>query len=550
MKKILFAVFAAAALFAGCTKEDGDGAALSADFTISSNPCYAGDPVLFTAKVSGGQSPYTYEWAIQGTKYTDSNVTHIFKTNGTASVKLTVKDASGTVVQRTKVLVINPAQVAETGEITLNWVGVMDGYNTIAAPAVADDGSVYAVTDIEKLYKFNSSGEKVWEKVVLTDNAGDSRMNATPSIDTDGTIYVAGGSTSGLATVVAYNPDGTRKWTFTDFWNRGDAHKANITGGFVGIGDQNVYMGNTGLSGSVLAISKTDGKRKGHVMEGSYGPSGGARAGIVISKEGYLHWYAGYYGLWGALQSGVDNAGDNGYTYAWHLYGVDETMSETTSHSSIGCMNVNGKSCVFGVVTDLISTKVYAADSKTGDEVSCVRIDDTASQDQGGVVSTEEGYIVASLNYELGKANGGIIFIDPATSTVKARYSVQEKVSGSAAVDAAGNVHFFTESGYYYVVKPDYTSGQCELKVKREIATVIISDPRYSSHEKLSSILFAKFWCSAVIGDDGKIYCCFTDEFTREFGGVICLSYADCEGPSNSDWPMIGQNRRHTNRQK
>ena len=59
MKKILFAIFAAAALFAGCSKEGGSDSPLTADFTVSANPCFAGDPIKLTAKVSGGKSPYT-----------------------------------------------------------------------------------------------------------------------------------------------------------------------------------------------------------------------------------------------------------------------------------------------------------------------------------------------------------------------------------------------------------------------------------------------------------------------------------------------------------
>lgn len=544
MKKILFAIFAAAALFAGCSKEGGSDSPLTADFTVSANPCFAGDPIKLTAKVSGGKSPYTYEWTIQETTKTEAEILHTFKTNGTVRVKLAVKDSDGKSAEKTKLVVVNPAQVAETGEVTLNWVGYMEGYGNIAAPAVADDGSVYAVSDADKVYKFTSTGSKAWEKVVVSDPENKNRLQSTPSIDSDGTVYVAGGTQNGTAVIKAYNPDGSEKWSFTDFWNKGNAHQASITGGIVGIGDANVYMGNTGQTGTIIAIGKADGKRKGYVTDGSAGPAGGARSGIVISKGGYLHWYGGMYGLFAAKQSGVDS-GTNGYAKEWRQF-TDALPS--ASHSSLGCMVVNGKNCVIGIVTDNVSTKVYAVNAEDGEVVSLVRINDTASQDQGGVVTTTEGYIVASLNYELGKANGGVIFVDPATSTVKARYSTQEKVSGSAAVDKAGNVHFFTESGYYYVVKPDYTTGNCELKVKRDMASIISADSRYE--EAYAELYQAKFWSSPVIGDDGKIYIHFTDEETRAFGGVLCVSFSECEGPADSDWPMIGQNRRHTNRQK
>lgn len=548
MKRIVFAIFAAACLLVGCSKDGGDGTPLTTDFNISSNPCNAGDPIEFTASVKGGVAPYKYAWAVgTDSEKTESTFTHVFKTNGTVRVTLVVTDSKGASAQKMKLVVVNPAQVAETGEVSLEWVGYIEGYNSMSSPAVANDGSVYAVTDADKLYKFSAEGTKSWEKKVINDPSNLSNIFATPSIDDEGTVYIPGGSERKAAVVVAFNPDGSEKWKFTNFWNKGESHEASITGGIAGIGDQNIYVGNTGFTGTVIAIDKTTGERKGYVVDGSSGPTGGARAGVVISKSGYVHWYAGQYGVWGAQQSGLDS-GTNGYSYAWRLYGSGDFMSPQSSHSSIGCMVINGKDCVVGQVTDKISTKVYAVDCSTGAEVCSVRINDTAAQDQGGISTTEEGYIVASLNYELGKANGGIIVVDPVTSSIKARFSTQEKVSGSSAVDNAGNIHFFTESGYYYIVKPDYTSGQCELKVKRDITEIIKADSRYS--EQYGEMYQAKFWCSAVIGDTGKIYCCFTDEDTRTYGGVLCVSYEGCEGPANSDWPMIGQNRRHTNKQK
>ena len=47
----------------------------------------------------------------------------------------------------------------------------------------------------------------------------------------------------------------------------------------------------------------------------------------------------------------------------------------------------------------------------------------------------------------------------------------------------------------------------------------------------------------------GWDYICFTDNSTRAFGGVACLSFEGCQGPADSDWPMIGHDRRHTGKQ-
>ena len=103
--------------------------------------------------------------------------------------------------------------------LTLEWVGYMDGYNTISAPAIADDGSVYATTDKDQLYKFSATGENLWQQQIVADPSNKNKVYATPTVDEDGVVYIATGSSTGLACCVAFNPDGSRKWTFTDFWN-------------------------------------------------------------------------------------------------------------------------------------------------------------------------------------------------------------------------------------------------------------------------------------------------------------------------------------------
>lgn len=101
--------------------------------------------------------------------------------------------------------------------------------------------------------------------------------------------------------------------------------------------------------------------------------------------------------------------------------------------------------------------------------------DNGAVQDQGGVAITSEGYIVAALAFTTGQDDGGIVVIDPKTAgtdgkcKVIGRYKVQEKVAGSPAVDAAGNIHFGTESGQYYVVDKN-----CNLLLKADIADAVM----------------------------------------------------------------------------
>ena len=169
-------------------------------------------------------------------------------------------------------------------------------------------------------------------------------------------------------------------------------------------------------------------------------------------------------------------------------------------------------------------------------------IPDSGSQDGGGVSVTEDGYLVVGLNYTLGQDNGGILVYDPVNQKEVARYRIQEKVAGTPAVDKTGNIHFATEEGSYYIVKLEGDS--FELLVNKDIAELITSDPRYSSD--FSRVTIAKMWSSPVIADDGTVYISFTDDAVRTIAGVIALAYEGTDGPADSEWPMLGQNARHT----
>ena len=83
-----------------------------------------------------------------------------------------------------------------------------------------------------------------------------------------------------------------------------------------------------------------------------------------------------------------------------------------------------------------------------------------------------------------------------------------------------------------------------ELLVNKDIAELITSDPRYSSD--FSRVTIDKMWSSPVIADDGTVYISFTDDAVRTIAGVIALAYEGTDGPADSEWPMLGQNARHT----
>lgn len=569
MKKLFYAAMVILMGAVACKKEDNNQPTsnMKVDFEMSATSVYAGTEVTFTAKVTDGTAPYTYAWKVgdEATFDTES-FTWTPENNGSYLIKLTVEDATGAKVERGKRLVVEAAPIVPTGEVKLIWTAKLTGYTAMTSPAVADDGSIYTVTrDNNTMYKISKDGTIVWEKPVLNNPQDGSQILGTPSIDTDGTIYICGGSKNGDATLVAFNASGNEKWRFgnENFWNQGNTPAASINGVTAGIGDKNVYIGNTGSAGTVMAISKADGKRVNFIMSADgKGPSGGVRSGVLISNDGYLGWSGGAYGIFGVNRSTIDAEGE-GTPWGWHsFYSKASGWPDGNNQGPLAALKVDGKNALVGLQSikadgDVAAhSKVFAVDFATGEELAAVKIDECAKQDQGGVVITNDGLVVAALKYSLGTDDGGIAIVDMNKKEMVGHYRIGENVAASPAIDNNGYIHFGTESGNYYVVKFD--GAKFETLVKKDIAELIANDERYKeayanllAEEDGVRINWAKIWSGIVIADDGTIYIQFTDNENRSIGGLAAVTVDYTTGPSTaSPWPMMGQNRKHTYRQK
>jgi outer membrane protein assembly factor BamB len=182
----------------------------------------------------------------------------------------------------------------------------------------------------------------------------------------------------------------------------------------------------------------------------------------------------------------------------------------------------------------------FAADGTTKWET---QLGEIGKLDQGGAVIGIDGTVFVSLKRAEGQSNGGIVALNPVGGAIKWRYGIPEDVSGTPAIDQAGNIHFGTQSGNYYIIKS--TEENAELVVKRDIAALIAESGNASWSAEAG-----KIWSSPTIGDDGVIYIGITNTNDVTQSALVALTDPGITGIAASVWPMRGQNRKHTNTQQ
>lgn len=169
---------------------------------------------------------------------------------GDASYSSLAVDDDGTIYIGTRL----PASVyALNPNGTLKWSFTYPDSSLIgieAPPAVGPDGSVYCVVNTVGLVALDNNGTFQWSN---GDNCG-SYGWPTPCVLTDGTIIIAGDMDS--AGIIAYNPDGTKKWERLDIGGPGGYFPGVAVSEHKGI----VYTARTG--GKMYALDAQDGTTK------------------------------------------------------------------------------------------------------------------------------------------------------------------------------------------------------------------------------------------------------------------------------------------------
>ncbi len=362
--------------------------------------------------------------------------------------------------------------------------------------------------------------------------------NMTPSVDTDGTIYIGTGDGSN-GKLFAINPDGNKKWiTFNDpttgFWNKGNAANAKMRSVSPAFDDKYVYCGNGGSTGSMIAVDKTTGNRVSYLTnaDGTSGPAGGVYAGPVISKQGMMYIMCTNYGMFGVAKATMAKDDNTFSPWAWRAF---DSGLNSGCHAS---MAIDNEGNVYGMIyTSDLTTTIYSVASD-GSVRWTTPIENTGKQDQGGVVIGTDGTVYASLKSQ-GDMPGGIVALS-AGGTIKWQYEISESVSSTPVIDKDGHILFGTERGNFYILDANGTDAIAVLDVAGAIAN---SESAYASEWAATQ---GKFWSSPVVDADGTIYVAITNTQDESKSLLVALSSKYVKGLPTTGWPMRAKDAQHT----
>ena len=440
--------------------------------------------------------------------------------------------------------------------------GGVNGF-TSHTPAIDGDGNVYFTTsNSTDLYKISSDGTLLWQQNIgFTGN-----QNTNPSIEADGGAIYACGGDGGNACITAFDPQGAKKWSFTNdkFYGNGATPKPSFNQMAPAIGEKCIYIGNAGTTGTVLSIDKATGERVAYVSGntgGTGGPAGGVFSGMALSSEGVVAWFANY-GMYAASQSLLDNPTQTHQTFGSYVpFGVRYGYSWAwkKSASGVACTSIDGVNCIAsvgieGTESGTYNLHVIAAPAAAGLGTSAPGasqawkfdhiIENVANQDQGGIIVGPQGELIVALKNKNG--DGGVYAV--ATDGTKAwQFKCGADVTGAPAVDNAGNIHVAADNGTYYVIRPDYATGECTVLAQAKVYDLV-----REAGIDTGTATAARMWTSVMIGDDGMIYlaCEFHNNWKERHGVMVKLGYGGCTAPGNTPWPMKYADCRHTCVQK
>lgn len=546
IKHIIFC--AILAIMAACSSDDDAPYAL---FDTSKLSYFVGDEVQMINKT--GEKGYSYMWDFgDGQTSTESDPIVVYQEAGKYVVKLSATNSNGTSVHKRILNIDEPAE--KVGDITLNWISSTKlGYIQATSASVDYKGDVVIASSDHILRKFaKQDGAQMWEFNLRNPADGVTTGGGTyavPSIDTDGTIYMGTGDQSGAkGRFYAINANGSKKWMvpYKDdgFWASSGSPNPRINHLNTAIGDNTIYIGNGGTTGTALAIDKATGSRKAYIANDSNsGPTGGVTSGVLLDNKNNIFWFGGVYGLFRASATDMETNPRVNWDWRFDIYRAAENVN--------GAMAIGSDGTIYGLVDyspNNIGKAVFALDGSIAQTQLSAKwycsLESVGKVDQGGVAIGLNDVIFASLKRAVGTDGGGVVAIDKG-GNILWKFGIPQDVSGTPAIDQAGNVHFATDNGYYYIISSDGAT----VILAVDLADLIIRNVP-TSEAKRWAVGEAKCWNSPVIDSDGTIYIGVSNMHIEKTESLLLsLKHDQVTGVANSAWPMRGQNAQRTNRQ-
>ena len=516
-----------------------------ADFTWSPTTVKAGDPVTFTDLSTDEDGEIkSWEWKIGGGVRTEQNPVVTIIESGEVEVSLTVTDNRFGTSTKTVVIAVEPGKY----NLKLDWLqnyGEAGNFTRFTSPAMSPDGtSVYVTsTDCKLLSLSAADGSQNWSYdygskhgvAYLTSYGGKDARVVTPSVDTDGTIFFAGGynepNTAGpTATIMALNADGSLKWSVED------GSKTDF-GMFAPVITDNAIM-----------TAQTNGGSFTNDQGGCIiNKQTGAKIYEVFARQGSQGGMAAYGEMMflnaGGTAMGTQVIFPNAESGATNWTAVDKADEKCCPGSGRAA-----RSCQMAVSKDGLLYTIYPRDEddKTkGGVLFCFEISTFEQAPSTATAAKWTRNIMGELSSDkMGSASApastgghgiaiapdGTLFVTTATSLTAVdktgkilwRRDSKYRIDGVPAIDNEGFVYYSDRGGNVYKLASD---GQLAASVK---------------------IDGAEFSSSVTIANNGKLYLVGTDNGKPT---LYCLSTNDITGPADS-WSQLAGNPCKTGRVK
>jgi len=307
------------------------------------------------------------------------------------------------------------------------------GYRVESSPAIGADGTIYVGSGDGKLYAINSAGTLKWSCTI--------GYPSSPAIGADGTVYVG----SSDHKLYAIGPNGTLKWSY-------------VLGGMV-------------LSSPAIGADGT-------VYVGSLSYMWYGQGLYAMNPSGTLKWcYTTEYSIESGPAIGADGTVYVGSNYGDKLYAVnpDGTLrwSYTTSWGEHSTPAIADDGTVY------VGSILY--DGSLGGKLYAINPDGTLKwsySTQHGIESSPA--IAVDGTIYVGSNCRKLHAVNP-DGTLKWSYTFGNPVKSSPAIGADGTIYVASDDGKLHAVNPDGTL-------------------------KWSYTIGAQIWSSPAIGADGTVY--------------------------------------------